>query len=38
MAKKGHSEEQILRASQQAESGMTVREVCREHGISEAAF
>jgi putative transposase len=38
MPKKGHSEEQILRALQQAEGGMTVREVCREHGISEAAF
>ena len=38
MHKKGHSEEQILRALQQAEGGMTAREVCREHGISEAAF
>jgi len=38
MPKKGHSEEEILRALQQAQSGMTVREVCREHGISEAAF
>ena len=38
MAKKGHSEEEIVRALQQAQSGMTVREVCREHGISEAAF
>jgi putative transposase len=38
MPKKGHGEEQILRALQQAESGATVREVCREHGIREAAF
>lgn len=36
MPKKGHSEEQILRALHQAESGTTVREVCREHGISDA--
>src|SRR6516165_3916461 len=38
MPKKGHSEEQILRALHQAESGTTVREICREHGISDAAF
>lgn len=38
MPKKGHSEEQILRALHQAESGTTVREVCREHGISDATF
>ena len=38
MPKKGHREEEILRALQQAQSGLTVREVCREHGISEAAF
>jgi putative transposase len=38
MAKKGHSEEQILRALHQAESGAAVREACREHGISQAAF
>ena len=38
MAKKGHSEEQILRALRQAQSGTRVADVCREHGISEAAF
>jgi len=38
MPKKGHSEEQILRALRQAESGATVREICREHGISDATF
>jgi putative transposase len=38
VAKKGHSEEQILRALRQAESGTRVADVCREHGISEAAF
>jgi len=38
MPKKSHSEEQILRALHQAESGTTVREICREHGISDATF
>jgi putative transposase len=37
VAKKGHSEEQILRALHQAESGTRVAGICREHGISEAA-
>jgi hypothetical protein len=32
MPKKGHSEEQILRALRQAESGTRVSEICREHG------
>jgi putative transposase len=38
MPKKGHSEEQILRALRQAESGTRVGELCREHGISDATF
>ena len=38
MAKKGHTEEQILRALRQAESGSRVADICREHGISEATF
>jgi putative transposase len=38
MAKKGHSEEQILRALRQAESGTTVKEICREHGISTTFY
>jgi putative transposase len=38
MAKKGHSEEQILRALRQAESGTRVSEICREYGISDATF
>jgi len=38
MPKKGHSEEQILRALRQAESGMRVSDICREHGISDATF
>jgi len=38
MAKKGHSEEEILRVLREAESGDTVVEVCRKHGISQQTF
>jgi len=38
MAKGGHSEEQILRVLREAESGTTVVEVCRKHGISQQSF
>ena len=38
MPKKGHSEEQILRALHQAEGGTRVADLCREHGISEATY
>jgi putative transposase len=38
VAKKGHSEEQILRALRQAEGGARVADICREHGISEATY
>ena len=38
MAKKGHSEEQILRALRQAEAGAKVSDICREFGISDATF
>ena len=38
MAKKGHTEEQILRALRQAEGGTRVADICREHGISEATY
>ena len=38
MAKKGHIEEQILRALRQAESGTRVADICREYGISEATY
>jgi putative transposase len=37
-AKKGHTEEQILRALRQAEGGSRVADICREHEISEATF
>jgi putative transposase len=35
MAKRGHSEEEILRVLLKAESGTMVVEVCRKHGISQ---
>ena len=38
MPKKGHSEEKILRALHQAESGTRMADICREHGISEATY
>ncbi len=38
MSKKGHTEEQILRALRQAESGTRVADICREHGVSEATY
>ena len=38
MAKKGHTEEQVMRALGQAEGGTRVAEICREHGVSEATF
>jgi len=38
MARKGHSEEEILRVLREAESGETVVEVCRKHGISQQSF
>src|SRR5258708_16270080 len=36
--KKGHAEEEILRVLRIAESGETVVEVCRKHGISLQGF
>ena len=38
MSKQGHTEEQILRALRQAESGTKVADLCREHGVSEATY
>lgn len=38
MAKRGHSEEEILRVLREAESGDTVVELCRRHGISQQTF
>lgn len=36
--KKRFTEEQIIRVLKQAETGIKVKELCREHGISQAAF
>jgi len=38
MGRKGHSEEEILRILREAESGETVVEVCRKHGVSQQSF
>lgn len=38
MSKRGHSEEEILRVLREVESGETVVEVCRKHGISQQSF
>lgn len=38
MGKRGHSEEEILRVLREAETGKTVVEVCRKHGISQQSF
>jgi len=38
VAKKGHPEQQILRALRQAEGGTRISDICREHGISEATY
>ena len=38
MARKGHSEEEIVRVLREAEAGETIVEVCRKHGISQQSF
>ena len=38
MRKSKFSEEQIIRVLGQVESGQRVKEVCREHGISEGIY
>jgi putative transposase len=38
MPKKGHSEEQIMAALKQHESGGKTEEICRRLGISQATF
>jgi putative transposase len=36
--KKGHTEEQILHASRQADGGVKVADICRQMGVSEATY
>ena len=38
MPKKGHSEEQIIAALKQYESGEKVVDICRKLGVSQASF
>jgi putative transposase len=38
MPRKGHSEEEIVRALRQAEGGQKMSEICREMGVSQQAF
>ena len=38
MARRGHTEEEILRVLREAEVGTTVVEICRKHGISQQSF
>lgn len=38
MAKRGHTDEEILRVLREPESGQTVVEICRKHRISQQAF
>jgi putative transposase len=38
MPRKGHNQEKIIYVLKQGEAGLPVREICREHGISEQTF
>ncbi len=38
MAKRGDTEEEMLRVLREAESGDTVVDICRKHGISQQSF
>lgn len=38
MRKTRYSEEQIIRVLQEVESGSTVKDVCRDHGIAEGTY
>jgi putative transposase len=38
MARRGYSQEKIVYVLKQAEAGIKIGEICREHGISEQTF
>ena len=38
MARKRHTEEQIINVLKESEAGMRTPDVCRKHGISDATF
>ena len=38
MARKRHTEEQIIGILKEAEAGMKTPDICRQHGISDATF
>ena len=38
MARKRHTEEQIIAVLQEAQAGLGVQELCRKHGISDPTF
>jgi putative transposase len=38
MPRKGHTEEQIIRALREAEGGKKAADICRELGVSQQAF
>jgi putative transposase len=38
MPRKGHSEEEVVRALRLAEGGQKVSDICREMGVSQQAF
>jgi putative transposase len=38
MAKKGHTEEEIIGILKQHEAGVKTADLCREHGINDATF
>ena len=38
MARRGYSQEKIIYVLKEAEAGIKIGEICREHGISEQTF
>ena len=38
MGRRGYSQEKIVYVLKQAEAGIKIGEICREHGISEQTF